>query len=77
MNLGLTQSLNRGIDLSRADYIARIDADDLAHPERFKRQFDFLEKNQRNDQLKDLKEDVTELFNQKKALKKLIYKRAL
>jgi glycosyltransferase involved in cell wall biosynthesis len=44
-NLGLIKTLNKGIDLAKGKYIARIDADDIAHPERLAKQFDFLEKN--------------------------------
>jgi glycosyltransferase involved in cell wall biosynthesis len=36
--LGLAASLNRGIDTARARYVARLDADDVAHPERLARQ---------------------------------------
>jgi glycosyltransferase involved in cell wall biosynthesis len=42
-NQGLVACLNCGIDLARGDYLARMDADDLSHPERLKRQVDFLE----------------------------------
>ena len=42
-NLGLTKSLNRGIAATRADYIARIDADDVWHAEKLKKQLVFLE----------------------------------
>lgn len=41
---GLISSLNRGIRLSKGIYIARMDADDISHPERFEKQFDFLER---------------------------------
>ena len=37
-NLGLTKSLNRGLRIAHGDFIARIDADDLALPDRFERQ---------------------------------------
>jgi len=43
-NLGLTRSLNIGLDLCKGKYIARMDSDDISHPERFARQVDFLEK---------------------------------
>lgn len=43
MNLGLTKSLNIGIDLAQGKYIARMDADDVAFPERFAKQFEYME----------------------------------
>ncbi len=42
-NIGLPKTLNKGIALARAKYIARIDADDIALPQRLHRQFTFLE----------------------------------
>lgn len=42
-NIGLTKSLNKGIALARGKYIARMDADDIAYPIRFEKQFSFLE----------------------------------
>jgi len=44
-NLGLTKSLNIGLDLAKGKYIARMDADDISIPERFQKQFDLMEKN--------------------------------
>lgn len=44
-NIGLTKSLNKGLDLARGKFIARQDADDISHPERLKCQVNFLEKN--------------------------------
>lgn len=44
-NLGQTKALNVGIRHSRGQYIARMDADDAAYPERLEVQFEFLEKN--------------------------------
>ena len=41
-NLGLAQTLNRGIQLAKGEFIARQDADDLSHPERLERQVAFL-----------------------------------
>ena len=43
--LGLAKSLNKAISLSRGKFIARMDADDIAHPMRFKKQIEFLRKN--------------------------------
>ncbi len=40
---GLTISLNRGVRLTTAPLVARLDADDVALPERFVRQVAFLE----------------------------------
>lgn len=44
-NKGLASALNSGINISRGKYIARVDADDIALPERFKKQYEFMEKN--------------------------------
>ncbi|NJO41929.1 MAG: glycosyltransferase [Cyanobacteria bacterium CRU_2_1] len=41
-NLGLTKSLNRGLQLTQGEYIARHDADDVALSERFAHQVTFL-----------------------------------
>lgn len=42
-NIGLTRSLNKGIELSKGKYIARMDADDISFPERLEKQVDFME----------------------------------
>jgi hypothetical protein len=42
-NLGLTTSLNIGLDLARSPYIARMDADDICEPDRLARQIEFLD----------------------------------
>lgn len=44
-NLGLTKSLNRAIGLSSGNYIARIDADEIAMPNRLAAQVEFLDSN--------------------------------
>lgn len=41
-NTGLTIALNNGINHAQGDYIARQDADDLAHPDRFEIQFNMM-----------------------------------
>ena len=43
-NLGLPIALNRGIDLINSEYIARMDADDIAENNRLEMQLNFLEK---------------------------------
>lgn len=42
-NIGLTKSLNRGLEVAKGEYIARMDADDISRPERFEKQLAFLE----------------------------------
>lgn len=44
-NIGLIATLNKGIDLCRGEYIARMDADDVSEKDRFKTQIDYLEHN--------------------------------
>lgn len=44
-NLGLPVSLNKGLELAKGKYIARMDADDISLPERFLTQYNFLENN--------------------------------
>lgn len=44
-NLGLTKSLNKGINLARGKYIARMDCDDISLPERLAKQAVFMEAN--------------------------------
>ena len=43
-NLKLIKTLNKGIDLCRGKYIARMDADDISLPTRIVKQVNFLEK---------------------------------
>jgi len=45
-NKGPAYSRNAGIKKAKGNYIAIIDSDDVALPERLKKQYDFLEKNQ-------------------------------
>lgn len=44
-NIGLTKSLNKGIDLAKGKYIARMDADDVSLEERFEMQLKFMGNN--------------------------------
>ena len=42
-NLGISRSLNKGINLSKSELIARLDADDYALPQRLEKQIAFME----------------------------------
>ena len=44
-NMGLTKTLNRAIKLSKSDFIARQDHDDISLPERLEIQLNFLDNN--------------------------------
>ena len=44
-NIGLTKSLNKGIDIAGGEYIARIDTRDLWDKTKLEKQVDFLDKN--------------------------------
>jgi len=44
-NKGLTKSLNIGIKKAKGKYIARMDSDDISHPQRLQKQIEFLETN--------------------------------
>lgn len=43
INLKLIKTLNKGIDYCGGQYIARMDADDICHPDRLKQQVEFLD----------------------------------
>lgn len=58
-NMGLTDSLNRGLSLCHGEYIARMDADDISLPGRLERQMEYLEKNHY-----DLIGGITEMINE-------------
>lgn len=45
VNKGLTYNLNRAIEMSQGEYIARMDSDDISLPRRFEKQVSFLDKN--------------------------------
>ena len=42
-NVGLGRALNAGLDTITAEFVARLDSDDAAHPERFARQLEYLQ----------------------------------
>lgn len=45
INIGLTKTLNKGLAIVQGTYIARIDSDDIALPDRLASQYLFLEQN--------------------------------
>lgn len=45
VNLGLTASLNKGLQLAKGKYIARMDADDISLQERFSNQIKYMDEN--------------------------------
>lgn len=46
VNLKLAKSLNKGIEVARGKYIARMDADDWSYPQRLMSQFNFMEEHE-------------------------------
>lgn len=42
-NIGITKSLNIGFQAAKGKYIARMDSDDYSYPDRFQKQFSFME----------------------------------
>jgi len=45
VNVGYVKYLNKGIEIAKGKYIARMDADDISLPTRLQEQIDFMEKN--------------------------------
>lgn len=43
-NIGVTASLNRGMELAKGEFIARMDGDDICAPSRFEKQLHIMEK---------------------------------
>lgn len=68
-NLGITKSLNKALRISRSKYIARADADDFYHKDRFKIQLNYLKKNTKIDvigssaNIVDLNDKIIEKIN--------------
>lgn len=44
-NIGLAHSLNKGMNVARGEYIARMDADDISTPERLELEFLYIQEN--------------------------------
>ncbi|WP_347160183.1 glycosyltransferase family 2 protein [Pontibacter chitinilyticus] len=42
-NMGISPTLNKGIALAAAPYIARMDADDISYPDRLQKQYNYLQ----------------------------------
>ncbi len=83
-NLGITKSLNKALKVCRSKYIARADADDFYHRDRFKIQLDYLNKNNEIDvvgsaaNIVDTNDRIVEKINMpnldKEIKKKLIFR---
>ena len=43
-NLGISATLNKGIEMSRTELIARMDSDDISYSDRLQKQFDYFQK---------------------------------
>ncbi|SMN02237.1 Putative N-acetylgalactosaminyl-diphosphoundecaprenol glucuronosyltransferase [uncultured Candidatus Thioglobus sp.] len=48
-NLKISKTLNKGIELAKGEYIARMDADDICFPKRLEKQISFMQKNPKVD----------------------------
>lgn len=44
-NLGVIKTLNKGLELAKGEYIARMDSDDISKPKRLEISVDFMDKN--------------------------------
>lgn len=45
VNIGLPSNMNVAIAMARGSFLARVDQDDVAHPDRFAKQTDYLQRN--------------------------------
>ncbi len=57
-NLGLTRNLNLALSISKGEYIARMDADDISDENRFERQINFFKKEASYDIVGTFSEDI-------------------
>ena len=60
-NLGLTKSLNKLILLSKGEFLARMDADDISLVDRFKEQINFFDTNPDIDIVGAFSQDISEI----------------
>ena len=71
-NIGTAMSMNKGIELTNTEYIARMDADDISLPNRLKTQINYLEEHQEVDLLGTnlvyMDENDNLLFNGEKSI---------
>ena len=60
VNIGLSESLNKAISLSKGIYIARMDADDISYPNRLEKQIEYLKLNPNCDLVSTNRDDIDE-----------------
>ncbi|MCM3630342.1 glycosyltransferase [Paenibacillus glycanilyticus] len=63
-NMKLVPTLNKGINLAKGEYIARMDSDDISHPHRLETQLKFMEEHQ----------DVVVCGTKMKVMNRLLYR---
>ena len=79
-NIGLTKSLNKGLAVANGEYIARMDADDIALPERLEKQLVFMEQHNCDFcycSYEHISEDGKSLGEQTRVVKNLTYNKML
>jgi glycosyltransferase involved in cell wall biosynthesis len=59
-NRGLIYSLNKGVKTARGEWIARMDADDIARPERLQKELDFAKKHPQYDVIGALAQEFSD-----------------
>ncbi|MEO7962152.1 MAG: glycosyltransferase [Ginsengibacter sp.] len=59
-NMGITLTLNRGIEMAIGKFIARMDADDISYPERLQKQVKYLENHPQSAMVSSAANVVTE-----------------
>ena len=59
-NLGITPTLNKGIALASCELVARMDADDISHPQRLQKQYVYMKRNPRTAMLSTWARVITE-----------------